>query len=100
MSEGMKKLMKQRKELLAELCSLPIWIDGSIVETTRIQSGVEKPFSYLSRSKKGKNQITYISGKHLDVFTESRRSGESAKQLVGQIIEVSIQLLKLGEGDE
>ncbi len=94
-----KLLQGKRKKLLDELRSLPVWIDGSIVESTRVQSGKEKAFNYLSRSKRGRNRTTYISGKHLDAFKKARGNGEQAKQIINGIIEINIQLLKTGEND-
>ena len=98
-SKKEKLLQGKRKKLLDGLCALPVWIDGSIVESTRVQSGKEKAFNYLSRSKGGRNRTTYISGKHLDAFRRARRKGEQAKQIINGIIEINIQLLKKGGND-
>jgi hypothetical protein len=99
MSEKKEKLIKLRKSLLEQLSSSLLWVDGSIVETTRIQSGKKKAFNYLSRSKEGKNQITYISAKHLDAFKEARASGKRVNYIIDKIIEINIKLLKMGESD-
>jgi hypothetical protein len=99
MSEKRARLIKLRKSLLEQLNSLSIWVDGSIVETTRIQSGKKKAFNYLSRSKDGKNHITYISAKRLEVFKDARESGKQAKCIIDKIIEINIQLLKIGESE-
>ena len=99
MSMKREKLLKQRDNLLEHLRSLPVWIDGSIIETTRVQSGKEKAFNYLSRSKEGKNKITYISSKYLDKFKDARERGHQAKRMIDEIIDINIQLLKTGESD-
>lgn len=89
----------KRRKLLEELCALPVWIDGSIVESTRVQSGKEKAFNYLSRSKGGRNRTTYIAGKRLEAFKEARTNGERARQIFNEIVEINIQLLKEGGND-
>lgn len=94
-----KLLQGKRKRLLDGLHSLPVWIGGSIVESTRVQSGKEKAFNYLSRSKGGRNRTTYISEKHLEAFKKARLNGERAKRIFNEIIEINIQLLKAGEND-
>lgn len=97
MNEKVKKNLRQRKNLMESLNSLPTWIDGSVIETTRIQSGNEKPFYYLSRSKGGRNEITYISKKRLDAFKMARKHGEKARRLINEIVEINIQLIKNGD---
>ncbi len=93
------QLQGKREKLLDGLHSLPVWIDGSIVESMRIQSGNEKAFNYLSRSKGGRNRKTYISGKRLEAFKRARLNGEQAKRILDDIVETNIQLLKTGEND-
>ena len=94
-----KILLGKRQKLLDELRSLPDWIDGSIVETTRVQSGKEQAFNYLSRSKGGRNRTTYIAGKRLEAFKKARLDGEQAKRIFNEIVEINIQLLKKGGND-
>ena len=89
-------LLRKREKLLMELFSLPVWIDGSIVETTRVQSGKKKAFNYLSRSRSGRNRTTYIPGKRLDAFKKARLAGDRAKRIFNEIVLINIQLLKNG----
>ena len=89
-----KLLQGKSKKLLEELRSLPLWIDGSIVESTRIQSEKENAFNYLSRSKGGRNRTTYISVKRLEAFRKARVNGDQAKRIFNEIVEINIKLLK------
>ena len=89
-------LLRKREKLLMELFSLPVWIDGSIVEPTRVQSGKTKAFNYLSRSRCGRNRTTYIPGKRLDAFKKARLAGDQAKRIFNEIVLINIQLLKNG----
>ena len=84
---------------MEKFCSLPTWIDGSIIESARVQAGKEKAFNYLSRSEGGKNRTTYISEKHLKVFKKARLNGKLAKKIFNEIIEINIKLLKKGKNE-
>lgn len=96
-TKEIEKLKKRRSELLEEIsCSL-YWISGSVVESTRKQSGKDKPFRYLSRSTKGKNTITYIAEKDLDMFKQAARNGEGVRDLLAEVCEITVKLLKAGE---
>jgi len=94
-TENRKKLLKEREFLMNELLQSPTWIDGSIIETERIQSGKKKPFFYLSRSKSGSNKIVYISKKQLSDFKEAKKQGIRVKEILNQIIEINIKLIKM-----
>jgi hypothetical protein len=96
-AKEIEKLKKKRSELLEAISCYPYWISGSVVESTRKQSGKDKPFRYLSRSIKGKNTITYIAEKDLDTFKQAAENGESVRDLLAEICEVTIKLLKAGE---
>ncbi|MCF6298063.1 MAG: hypothetical protein L3J08_08815 [Flavobacteriaceae bacterium] len=95
MLEKEKDLLNQKEKLLSELTKSENWIIGSIIETTRIQSGKKKPFNYLSRSLKGKTQTTYISKEQLNEFKKARELGSIIQVVLNEIIEVNIKLLKL-----
>jgi len=95
-----KELAAKRKKLLQRVLEAPLWVNGSIVETTRKVRGKETPFSYLSRSIKGKNKITYISAKHLESFKEAAINGVKLKELLAELGSVNVELLKARESDD
>lgn len=90
-----KELLLQRRLLLEELLECETWITGSIIETKRIQSGKEKPFSYLSRSLSGKTNTTYLSKKDLPAFKRARLAGIRVQESLNKIIALNIKLLKI-----
>ena len=92
-----EKLKQKRSELLEEIGCAPYWINGSVVESNRKQSGKIKPFYYLSRSIKGKNTITYIAEKDLEVFKFAAQNGDRVRELMAEVCEITIKLLKVGE---
>lgn len=96
--QGMKELKAQRDKLMKELIDLDGWIIGSLVNTTRIQAKQRKPFCYLSRSKKGKNSITYVSAEHKSQFTEMIQTGYRARELFERISELTIMIVKSEKG--
>jgi len=73
------KLKARRTELLKEICEAPLWVNGSVVETTRKVRNKVIPFFYLSNSIKGKNRITYISAAHLEKFRAAAAMGAHIK---------------------
>lgn len=91
-----KKLSAQRNELLKEIAAAPLWVNGSVVETTRKVGGKEKPFYYLSHSIKGKNKVTYISAAHLNQFKAATAQGTKVKQLHNELSTINIKLIKAG----
>jgi hypothetical protein len=94
-----KQLLKQRAGLLKEIQKMPIWVNGSVIESIRKYQGKETPFYYLSQSIKGKNKITYISAKDLDKFKVAAKEGLRLKELLSEINTVNIQLIKVGYND-
>ena len=90
-------LKRRRCEMLEELSQAPYWITGSVVESTRKQSGKTKPFHYLSRSIGGKNVITYVAGKDLETFKRAASDGRRVRVILAEVCEITIQLLKAGE---
>jgi len=90
-----KDLLAQKEQFLTKMLQNESWIIGSIIETTRIQSGKKKPFYYLSRSLGGKTQTTYISKKQLSEFKKARELGNSIQAILNEIIEINIKILKL-----
>ena len=95
-----KGLITRRDTLLKNLAKVDTWIIGSVIETTRIQSGNKKPFYYLSRSVNSKTKTTYISKKCLNEFKEARDRGKEIQSIIDEIIEINIDILKLGKGVE
>jgi hypothetical protein len=90
-----KELISKRESLLKELLKSKTWITGSIIETTRIQSGTEKPFYYLSRSIAGKTNTTYLSKNDLVEFKAARITGLEIQKILTEILELNIKLLKI-----
>lgn len=88
------ELLKQLEDLKKELISIPYWINGSVIETTRKQAKKEKPFYYLSQSINGKTKTTYISATHLESFKNAANEGEKIKEILAKMNEINIQLLK------
>ncbi len=95
MQKKEKDLIIKRDELLKKLVENGNWIIGSIIETTRVQSGKKKPFYYLSRSLGGKTQTTYISKEKLNEFKKARELGENVQAILNDVIKINIQILKL-----
>lgn len=94
--DAIKKLIAQRGELLKKIGDVPLWINGSVVETTRKVRGKEIPFYYLSLSIKGKNKITYISAPHLKQFKAAVIAGDKVKQLQHELSAINMKLIKAG----
>jgi hypothetical protein len=94
-----KQLLKQRAGLLKEIQKMPIWVNGSVIESIRKYQGRETPFCYLSQSIKGKNKTTYISAKDLDKFKVAAKEGLRLKELLSELNTVNIQLIKVGYND-
>lgn len=92
-----EKLKSRRKDLLEKLSRAPYWIHGSVVESTREQSGKTKPFCYLSKSSEGKNSITYIAVKDLERFRQAASEGAKVRILLAEISDITVKLLKAGE---
>ncbi len=90
------KLKARRAELLKEICEAPLWVNGSVVETTRKVRSKVIPFYYLSHSIKGKNRITYISASHLEKFRAAAAMGTHIKLLQTQLSSINMKLIKMG----
>ena len=95
-----KELKKQRDKLLKDIQKAALWVNGSVVETTRKQKGKEEPFYYLSQSIKGKNKITYISASHLDSFKAAANEGLRLKVLLSELSMINIKLIKAGYNND
>jgi len=89
-----QQLKQRRKELLKKLTEMPLWVNGSVVETTKKSKGKETPFYYLSQSIKGKNKITYISAHHLPAFKAAAAEGVKMKELLAKLIFINTKLIK------
>ena len=93
---GINELLVKRAEIINEISKAPLWVTGSVVESTRKQGGKESPFYYLSQSVKGKNKTTYISSKHLSRFKEAASAGNRLKALFSKLSMINIKLIKVG----
>ncbi|MCP4486862.1 MAG: hypothetical protein GY820_06015 [Gammaproteobacteria bacterium] len=93
------EMLEKLKKLKQELVELPPWVAGTVIETTRKQSKTEKPFYYLSQSVKGKTKTTYIAAKHLGAFKKAEEEGGRLKQILTEINQINIQLIKSGAGN-
>ena len=91
----MKVLLEKRKQILKELMQLKGWVTGSLVHTHRTQVQKKKPFSYVSRSVRGKNRITYVSQDKVSQFKSQIEAGKKAKELFEQVSELTIKLIKM-----
>jgi len=91
------KLQERRKNILAEIAEAPLWVNGSVIESTRKANGKEYPFNYLSQSIGGKTQTTYISVKQLDEFKNAVEEGLKVKKLITELGNINIKLLKGGQ---
>lgn len=94
--DDVENLIAQRDELLKKMCDAPLWVSGSVVETTRKVRGKEMPFRYLSHSIKGKNKITYISEAHLKQFKAAAIDGDKIKRLQNELSAINMKLIKAG----
>ena len=90
------KRIEQREELLRKIHDLPLWVNGSVIETTRKFRGRETPFYYLSQSIKGKNKITYISAANLDRFRKAAAEGVNMRELQHELSTINVKLIKAG----
>ena len=93
-------LRKKRKGILLQIQEMPLWVNGSVVETTKKYRGKEIPFYYLSRSVKGKNKVVYISAKNLDAFKEASVNGVKIKALLAELGDVNVALIKATEDND
>jgi hypothetical protein len=91
-----EKLNARRDELLKEIGEAPLWVNGSVVETTRKTGGKESPFYYLSHSMKGKNKITYISAANLDRFRKAAAEGVKTRVRQHELSTINAKLIKAG----
>ena len=87
-------LRKRRNKCIEELAALPGWVNGSLVQTHRLQAGTAKPFRYLSRSVGGRNRITYVATGQMPAFRKALKAGRRAEALFERICELSIAILK------
>lgn len=87
-------LRRRRAKCIEGLATLPGWVDGSLVQTRRVQAGVAKPFRYLSRSVRGRNRITYVAAGEMPAFRVAVTAGRRATALFGQVCELSVAILK------
>lgn len=94
--DDVDKLIEQREELLSKIHDAPLWVKGSVVETTRKFRGRETPFYYLSQSIKGKNKITYISAANLDRFRKAAAEGVKMRELQHELSAMNAKLTKTG----
>jgi len=94
--DDVDKLIEQRKELLRTIHAAPLWVIGSVVETTRKFRGRETPFYYLSQSIKGKNKITYISATNLDRFRKAATEGVKVRARHHELSVINAKLIKAG----
>ena len=94
--DDVKNLIAQRDELVKKMRDAPLWVNGSVVETTRKVRGKEMPFRYLSHSIKGTNKITYISEAHLKQFKAAAIEGDKIKRLQNELSAVNMKLIKAG----
>ena len=90
------KLQERRKHILKEIAEVPIWVNGSVIESTRKVNGKEYPFCYLSQSIEGKTQTTYISTKQLEQFKNAVAEGTRVKKLISELGNINIKRLKAG----
>ena len=97
---NLNELKEKRNLLLKELLLSEDWIIGSIIETTRVQSGKKRLFYYLSRSINGTTKTTYLSKANLPIFKKARKTGTRVKILINNILELNIQILKANGGKE
>ena len=90
------KLKARRDEILKEICEAPLWVNGSVVETTRKVRDKVIPFYYLSKSIKGKNRITYISAPQIEKFRAASAIGTHIKLLQNELSSINMKLIKKG----
>ena len=98
--DDVDKLIEQREELLSKIHAAPLWVNGSVVETTRKYRGRETPFYYLSQSLKGKNKITYISAANLDCFRKAAADGVKMRVLQHELSAINSKLIKTGVNND
>ena len=91
---SIEKLKKRRDKLLQKICNAPLWVSGSVVETTQKTQGKETPFFDLSQSINGKNKITYISAKHLSRFKKAALEGRKIRKLQLDLSVINSKLIK------
>jgi hypothetical protein len=94
------KLIEQREKLLRKIYDAPLWVNGSVVETTRKFRGRETPFYYLSQSIKGKNKITYISASNLERFRTAAAEGVKIRELQYELSAINAKLIKDGVNND
>jgi hypothetical protein len=98
--DDIEQLRARRNALLRDFSEAPLWINGSVVETTRKTRNKEIPFYYLSQSIKGKNKITYISAAHLEHFKMAASEGAKVRLLQNELSSINMKLIKLGCCDD
>jgi len=98
--DDIEQLRTRRNTLLKDFSEAPLWINGSVVETTRKTRNKEIPFCYLSQSIKGKNKITYISAAHLEHFKMAASEGAKVRLLQNELSSINMKLIKLGCCDD
>lgn len=94
------KLKNRRKCILEEITEAPMWVNGSVIESTRKVNSKDYPFYYLSQSIEGKTQTTYISAKQLTQFKAAVVDGLRVKKLIAELGSINIKLLKAGSNND
>lgn len=103
-----ERLEEKKNRLIAELAGLGGMIRGSLVETRKkcgrreceCARGKLHRHRYLSTGSKGGNRIVYVSDTDKRAFAAGVRDYEKAWQLICQIGEINIRLIKEGESHE
>jgi hypothetical protein len=95
MATSLDKSRAARQKLLAQLAGMEEgWIAASLVVTRRTQGGKQRPFRYLSRSVRGKNQVTYVAAAQTAAFRQAVARGRWARATLETISELTIAIIK------
>jgi hypothetical protein len=89
-------LLKKRRALLKELYSLHQLVCGSLF--LRNLNG--KPRHILSQMLDGKQRQTYIAGRHLEAVTQGVCEYERALEILSELGQINISLIKQEAGRE
>ena len=100
-----RRIEKRKAKLLEELTGLGDLVRGSLVETGKkcgrracpCARGQLHPHRYLSTGTKEGNRIVYVSDRERSAFAEGIRQYERAWELICEISQINIKLIKEAE---
>ncbi|MBP7652498.1 hypothetical protein KA977_03685, partial [Candidatus Dependentiae bacterium] len=103
--KNVSKLQKKQQDLLEEIRNIGNLCRRTVVllkqtctnkNCSKCKSGEKHPQFYLTQSKNSKSKLTFLGNKNEKSFREWTENHKKIKQLIDDISDVNLILLKLG----